>query len=290
MSQYIKPVNIKDDMGGMNGKLDNRMREIFELLSFLPDKYDNILDIGFGKGQIPYYFLNKGKHVTSIGLELESYGIQIEKVRKDGINLLEADIENTPFKNNEFDCVIASHILEHILDFGKAVSDIKRVLTRGGVFVIFIPRYTDYVCAGHVNTGWNLGQLIYVLTVLGFDTKHGKFVEYGYSLCAMVKISDRELPVLRGDKGDIQLLSDGGFFPFSVKEKNGLRDGFDAGNIVAVNWRNFDSLRITAKSRTHKIFLMVMCFIKKLMGRNFTKLIHVANEADCPKKINPKCV
>ena len=69
-----------------------------------------------------------------------------------------------------------------------------------------------------------------------------------------------------------------------------MKNKYHAGNIVAVNWRNFDSLRITAKSRTHKIFLMVMCFIKKLMGRNFTKLIHVANEADCPKKINPKCV
>lgn len=73
MKSYVRPIEIANDMGGSHGKLDERMRDIMELLSYAPDGFKTILDVGIGKGQISKYFMKKGKHVTGIGLELESY-------------------------------------------------------------------------------------------------------------------------------------------------------------------------------------------------------------------------
>lgn len=104
-----------------------------ELLPHVPDIGESVLDIGFGKGQIPYYFKNQNKIVTSIGLELESYGTDINKARSDGISVIEANVLNMPFEDNSFDTVVASHILEHISDMGTALAEIRRVLARGAV-------------------------------------------------------------------------------------------------------------------------------------------------------------
>ncbi|MBD1805026.1 class I SAM-dependent methyltransferase [Microcoleus sp. FACHB-SPT15] len=49
------------------------------------------------------------------------------------------DITSLPFKNEEFDLVFASHVLEHIKDDLKAISEIKRVLKPGGIAILPVP-------------------------------------------------------------------------------------------------------------------------------------------------------
>lgn len=84
---------------------------------------------------------------------------------------------------------------------------------------------------GHVNVGWNLGQLMYVLLLNGFDIKNGHFVSHGYNTCAFVRKSLQPLPSLRMAGGDLENLSD--LWPMPVHQ------GFN-GNIVSVNWfKNF---------------------------------------------------
>ena len=52
-----------------------------------------------------------------------------------------ADVNNLPFKENAFDLVICSEVLEHIPDHKKAVSEIMRVLKPGYNLVVSVPRY-----------------------------------------------------------------------------------------------------------------------------------------------------
>ncbi len=48
-----------------------------------------------------------------------------------------------PFKDESFDEVLASHVLEHLFDMGGALREIHRVLKRGGKLIVVAPYGTD---------------------------------------------------------------------------------------------------------------------------------------------------
>jgi predicted SAM-dependent methyltransferase len=49
------------------------------------------------------------------------------------------DIQNIPFKENEFDVVFANHVLEHIPDEHKAITEVFRILKNGGWAIMQVP-------------------------------------------------------------------------------------------------------------------------------------------------------
>lgn len=59
----------------------------------------------------------------------------------DGI--IKMDIKDIPYKEDTFDYVIANHVLEHINDLDKAMSELKRVLKKDGKLIISFPICTD---------------------------------------------------------------------------------------------------------------------------------------------------
>ena len=60
-----------------------------------------------------------------------------------GKAMLSVDATNIPFRDEIFDYVIANHILEHIPNDKKALSEIKRVLKKDGKAIISFPICTD---------------------------------------------------------------------------------------------------------------------------------------------------
>lgn len=52
---------------------------------------------------------------------------------------IHCDLTNLPFDNAEFDFICACHVLEHIRDDAKAISEIRRVLKPGGLAIIAVP-------------------------------------------------------------------------------------------------------------------------------------------------------
>lgn len=228
--------------GGVEGHYDSRMQEIMRLLDFAPEGIKSLLDIGMGRGQISERFASKGVQVTGTGLEFASYGVKAEDWAKKGIKVVECPVETMPFEDDSFDAAVASHILEHVPNMRNALQEIRRVLKPGGWLLLFIPHYEDSTTAGHINTGWNIGQLVYVLLLNGFNVKNGKFIRYGYSLCAYVQKKDIKLPELRCDRGDVQILDDSGLLPFKIMPRsNGDRDAFN-GEIQSINWPGAEEL------------------------------------------------
>lgn len=76
-----------------------------------------------------------------------------EDIRKGHINLdfdehpgvdIIWDIEKLPwsFKDNEFDFVYASHILEHVEDLVKTMTEIKRICKNGAIVTIRLPHFS----------------------------------------------------------------------------------------------------------------------------------------------------
>jgi len=110
-----------------------------------------ILDIGCGSGRhtcAAYRYEN----VVAIGADISHAELAVAKERlklheRLGENgggawgLSMADIKNLPFKENFFDLVICSEVLEHIAEDQNAAIEIIRVLKPGHTLVVSVPRY-----------------------------------------------------------------------------------------------------------------------------------------------------
>jgi hypothetical protein len=54
-------------------------------------------------------------------------------------NIQKVDIHNTPFEADFFDFVICNHVLEHVADDQQALSEIFRILKKGGLAILQTP-------------------------------------------------------------------------------------------------------------------------------------------------------
>jgi len=105
----------------------------------------NLLDIGAGYG----YFeeiLNKEKNkVRMHGIDISDASVRILRERFDGT--FRVGLANSiPFKNNQFDVVVALEVLEHLPaeDSLDAYKEIKRVLKKRGIFICSVPVFETY--------------------------------------------------------------------------------------------------------------------------------------------------
>lgn len=52
---------------------------------------------------------------------------------------IKADIQNLPFEDNSFDVIFCNHVLEHVNDDKKALSELYRVMKKGGWGIFQVP-------------------------------------------------------------------------------------------------------------------------------------------------------
>jgi len=105
----------------------------FKISKILKD--GNLLDIGCGK---PAEFMNDGSFLIFIDRK-NSIGIDVNNLKINNFKFVKASVLNLPFKNETFDNIVAMEILEHIEDVDRALSEIKRVLKKDGVFIMSTP-------------------------------------------------------------------------------------------------------------------------------------------------------
>jgi len=85
------------------------------------------------------------------------------------------------------------------------------------------------VVGGHLTPGWNVGILMQVLAVAGFEVRDGAFVRHGNNIAGFVRRSETFPAGVQGRNGDIERLAP--HFPPEVR----AIQGFD-GDLDAVNW------------------------------------------------------
>ena len=56
----------------------------------------------------------------------------VELTRARGIDVHLADVQSLPFADGEFDCVAANWVLYHVPDLDRGLSELERVIGRGG--------------------------------------------------------------------------------------------------------------------------------------------------------------
>jgi SAM-dependent methyltransferase len=117
-----------------------RRRMIGRILGKLDIGYSSrILDVGTSTGT-NLRLLKELGFVNVVGVEPDSQAGQFARI-KTGIEVLVADCTSLPFGSAEFDCVLATDVLEHIEDDEKAVQEIVRVLRPGGHLVVTVPAF-----------------------------------------------------------------------------------------------------------------------------------------------------
>ena len=117
---------------------------LFAMLSLVNlQEKEFVLDIGCGVGFLTRQYANLARgRVTGIDLSPESINKAKNKAVEDGLDNIEfaiMDAEELHFKNDAFDCIICSELLEHLLDPLKALKEMNRVVKPQGQIVITTP-------------------------------------------------------------------------------------------------------------------------------------------------------
>ncbi|MDZ7823470.1 MAG: methyltransferase domain-containing protein [Ahrensia sp.] len=60
----------------------------------------------------------------------------------DGMEYYAARVEKLPFKDNEFDTVVCTHVLEHVLDFRSSLQELRRIAAKR--LIVVVPREREY--------------------------------------------------------------------------------------------------------------------------------------------------
>ena len=97
------------------------------------NKISSVLEVGCGMGGILLPF--KEKNIQILGVD---YGSKYIKFGKDkNLNLEIGGIKN--IKEKKFDCIIYSHVFEHVLNLQEELAEIKKRLNPQGVLFIAVP-------------------------------------------------------------------------------------------------------------------------------------------------------
>ena len=101
----------------------------------------HILDLGCGSGEKLIPLINRAR---VFGVDIAPQSVQ--KARENGVDAVIADVEVAlPFASKSFDVVVATELIEHLLDTERFLHEVHRVLKYGGLFVLTTPNLARLV-------------------------------------------------------------------------------------------------------------------------------------------------
>lgn len=128
------------------------------------------LDVGCGRGYLSKRLAKNGHIVTGLDIIPPP---NYNKV-KDNYTFVKGSLDGLPFLDGDFETVICAHVLEHIPNLDRAVSELLRVTEKR--LIIVLPRQREYR---------------YVTDL------HIRFFPYEYNVRMMLPPSMRNTPIFR---------------------------------------------------------------------------------------------
>jgi SAM-dependent methyltransferase len=110
---------------------------------------ERLLDAGCGEGRHCFGALERGADVVGLDLDFPSLRAAAGGLRERGAELgqlgamLKGDTFSLPFRDDSFDKVICSEVMEHVHDYRAAARELARVTRPGGMVAITIPTATS---------------------------------------------------------------------------------------------------------------------------------------------------
>lgn len=133
-----------------------RGKEMENLLSFIDLRNcGKLLEIGCGNGFnscILSKFANSVIATDLYGQDLKSHSVGMNTAKEliarlaiKNCELVSCSGEELPFKDGVFDTVFSMYTLEHIPDRKKMIADVRRVLKKGGLFIVIVPNFMERI-------------------------------------------------------------------------------------------------------------------------------------------------
>lgn len=122
------------------------LSELTPLSDYLHDKNASILDIGCANGELLVELKKLGyKNLNGLDPSIKC----VQNVKNQNINAFQGELFSidSSIPDKKFDCIILSHVFEHIYDLQTATDNITNKLNERGILYIEVPdasRYTEY--------------------------------------------------------------------------------------------------------------------------------------------------
>lgn len=104
----------------------------------------DMLDIGCSTGMLLTMIQNENESLNLYGVDKLKKSVR--EANKKGINAKVVDLnsQHLPFANNKFDIVICLEVIEHLCNPDLCLSEIGRVLKKGGILFISTPNLASW--------------------------------------------------------------------------------------------------------------------------------------------------
>jgi 2-polyprenyl-3-methyl-5-hydroxy-6-metoxy-1,4-benzoquinol methylase len=144
-------------------------------------KFDTVLDIGAGECKQSDFLKENGKSVYTC-----DYGKGHNSIDNDKYDYV-GDFNTMSF-DRQFDCTLASHILEHQLNPNIFLKKIISITKPDGYVTIIVPPRKPFLIGGHVSI-WNAGLMLYHLILAGVDCSKECYIkQYDYNIGITLKM------------------------------------------------------------------------------------------------------
>jgi ubiquinone/menaquinone biosynthesis C-methylase UbiE len=180
--------------GSFLGKLALGVQK--RILPYLKDAdFDSLLDIACGTGvllkEVEDRFAKTNQTIKLAGIDLSPRMLDIAKrTLGEEVDLREGEADGLPWQAKSFDVVTCTNAFHHFPEPAAVLSEVKRVLTPGGLFIIediWLPPFFRQIAnlflplspEGDVRI-YSRGELVSMLSITGFmDIKWQRLFIYG---------------------------------------------------------------------------------------------------------------
>jgi ubiquinone/menaquinone biosynthesis C-methylase UbiE len=99
-----------------------------------------LLDIACGSGYGSRYLFDKGARIV-VGGDISAEAVEAARsfYRRQGVEYLLLDATKLPFADDSFEAIISMETIEHLKQYQDYLSECKRVLKEGGLFICSTP-------------------------------------------------------------------------------------------------------------------------------------------------------
>ncbi len=169
-----------DDVYSNDGRIVTELGKVTSLAG------KRVLEVGAGSGRDALDCLAAGGQVITLDYTLESLRIvrQLAERRGQRIDLVCADANHLPFRDQSLEVVFHQGLMEHFRDPAALLREQHRVLRRGGHLLVDVPqRYHFYTIGKHLlivlgrwfagwETEYSIGELERLVGAQGFTLRH----------------------------------------------------------------------------------------------------------------------
>jgi len=109
----------------------------------------SVCDVGCGTGYLLRFLRDRlpARNLKLTGAEM----LVPDPAGNRGIEFFSTRVEKLPFADRQFDTVICTHVIEHVLDYRAAIAELRRIAARRLIVVVPMEREALYGFNLHVN-------------------------------------------------------------------------------------------------------------------------------------------